>query len=309
MKVLVTSNSFGKYDPAPAEKLRKAGFEVAYNPYGRMMEEDEFIRQLQGADAVILSTEKVTRRVLDHAPDLKMISRYGVGLDNVDLEYCREKGIPVTVTKNGNSNAVAEYAVTLMLSAAKGIGASGFSARQGKWKKFNGVDLTRKTIGIIGLGAIGKEVARKLQGFEPQILAYDICYDEAFLKNYNVHKASMEELLKKSDVITLHSPSQDEKPLLSEKEFELMKDQVILINTARASLIDYDVLLSAIDSGKIFAAGLDVHEHEPEFDERLMQYENIILTPHNAAITREAVDRTSMMAVDHILTYFGKEPA
>lgn len=306
MKVLVTSNSFGKYSQVPKEKLEKNGFEVLSNPYHRMMEEDEFIEALKGVDAVILSTEKVTKRVIDESPDLKMISRYGVGLDNIDLDYCKEKNIAITVTCGGNSNAVAEFTVMLMLAAFKGVGASSCYAKNGVWKKINGLDLAEKTVGVIGLGAIGKTVIERLQGFHVHVLGYDIFYDENFVSKYNVKKASVQEILENSDVITLHIPATSDKPLLSYKEFETMKNGVTIVNTARASLIDYDALLQYLDSGKIFAAGLDVHVNEPEYDLRFAKYDNVILTPHNAAITKEATDRASMMAVDNILDYFQK---
>ncbi|MEG0737239.1 MAG: NAD(P)-dependent oxidoreductase, partial [Longicatena sp.] len=160
MKILVTSNSFGKYRQEPLEKLKSAGYEVVFNHYHRMMEEDEFIKELKDVDAVILSTEVVSKKVIDASTKLKMISRYGVGLDNVDLEYCKEKGIKVTVTKGGNSNAVAEYAIALMFAAMRGVCISAQCAKQNVWKKITGMDITGKTIGIVGLGAIGKEVAK-----------------------------------------------------------------------------------------------------------------------------------------------------
>ena len=307
MKVLVTSNSFCKYSKEPIEKLEKAGFEVVLNSYHRMMNEEEFIEQLQGVDAVILSTEKLNKTVIDAAPSLKMVSRYGVGLDNIDLEYCKEKGIPVTVTRGGNSNAVAEFAVTLILAASKGIGSSSYYAKSGVWQKFNGLDLEGKTVGVVGLGAIGKTVVKRLQGFDVKVLAYDVYYDEEFVEKYNIQKASVDEIVSKSDVITLHAPATDNKPLIGKPEFEKMKKGVVLVNTARASLIDYDELLKFLDDGTVFAAGLDVHKNEPEYDERFEKYDNVILTPHNAAITKEATDKTSMMAVNHILEYFGKE--
>lgn len=307
MKVLVTSNSFCKYSKEPIKKLEKAGFEVVLNSYHRMMNEEEFIEQLQGVDAVILSTEKLNKTVIDAAPSLKMVSRYGVGLDNIDLEYCKEKGIPVTVTRGGNSNAVAEFAVTLILAASKGIGSSSYYAKSGVWKKFNGLDLEGKTVGVVGLGAIGKTVVKRLQGFDVKVLAYDVYYDEEFVEKYNIQKASVDEIVSKSDVITLHAPATDNKPLIGKPEFEKMKKGVVLVNTARASLIDYDELLKFLDDETVFAAGLDVHKNEPEYDERFEKYDNVILTPHNAAITKEATDKTSMMAVNHILEYFGKE--
>lgn len=307
MKVLVTSNSFGKYSQQPIQDLEAAGFEVILNPYHRMMNEQEFIEQLMPVDAVILSTEVITSAVLDACPNLKMISRYGVGLDNIDLKACEERGISVTVTAGANSNAVAEYAVTLMLAASKGLGYSVTSAKQGEWRKFNGMDLDGKTIGIVGLGAIGKHVVEHLAGFHPIILAYDVYYDEAFVAEHGVQKVSLDTLLEKSDVITLHMPAKAEGALIGEDEFARMKDHAILVNTARASLVDTAALLKALESGKLFAAALDVHEHEPKYDERLLAFDNVILTPHNGAITKEATDKTSSLAVHHLLQFFGKE--
>lgn len=307
LKILVTSNSFCEYSQEPIKKLEDSGFEVIRNKYKRMMNEEEFINELKGVDALILSTETVNKKVIDSSPELKIISRYGVGLDNIDLKYCKEKGIPVTVTKGGNSNAVAEFAVTLILAASKGIGSSSYYAKNGIWKKFSGLDLERKTLGVIGLGAIGKTVVKRLQGFDLNILAYDVYYDDEFVQKYNIKKASIDEIVKNADVITLHAPAIDNKPLIGKAEFEKMKKGMVLINTARASLIDYDQLIKSLDNKTVFAAGLDVHENEPEYDNRLKKYDNVILTPHNAAITKEATDRTSMMAVDHILDFFGKE--
>lgn len=304
MKILVTSNSFGKYSQEPLEKLKSAGYEVVFNRYHRMMEEDEFIKELKDVDAVILSTEVVSKRVIDASTKLKMISRYGVGLDNVDLEYCKKKGIEVTVTKGGNSNAVAEYAIALMFAAMRGVCISAQCAKQNVWKKVTGMDITGKTIGIVGLGAIGKEVAKKLSSFETTILAYDTYYDEAFMEKYGIKKASLDSVIKEADILTLHAPSNGDKPLLSKEEFAIMKEHVVLINTARASLIDQDALMEALDNKKVYAAALDVHPHEPQFDERLFAYDNVILTPHNAAISREATDKASVMAVDNILDYF-----
>lgn len=307
MKVLVTSNSFGRYSQEPIKKLENAGFEVIRNKYNRMMDEEEFIKELNDVDAVILSTENVNKKVIDSSPKLKMISRYGVGLDNIDLEYCKEKGIPVTVTKGGNSNAVAEFAVTLILAASKGVGSSSYYAKNGIWKKFNGLDLEGKTLGVIGLGAIGKTVVKRLRGFDLNVLAYDVYYDEEFVQKYNIKKASIDEIVENADVITLHAPSIDDKPLIGKEEFGKMKKGMVLVNTARASLIDYNELMKSLDNKTVFAAGLDVHEHEPEYNEKLEEYDNVILTPHNAAITKEATDKASMMAVDHILEFFRKE--
>lgn len=306
MKVLVTSNSFGRYDPTPICRLEEAGFTVITNPYHRQMCVSELIEQITDADAVILSTESITERVLDSAKSLKIISRYGVGLDNIDLDACAKRGIPVTVTRNANSTAVAEYAVALMLAASRGIMTSSSAAKEGIWQKFNGLNLTGKCVGIVGLGAIGREVARLLQGFQVRLLAYDLLCDEAFMEEYHIEQTSLDELLVQSDIVTLHVPGEDGKALLTKERFASMKQDSILINTARASLLDYDALLTQLAAKRLFAAALDVHEHEPYFDKRLLAYENVMLTPHNAAITKEATIRTSHMAVDHILAFFAK---
>lgn len=291
----------------PTEMLKEAGFEVVFNSYHRMMNEDEFKEELKDADAVILSTEVLNKTVIDAAKKLKVVSRYGVGLDNVDLEYCKEKGIKVTITKNANSNAVAEFAISLMFAALKGLCASSGYAKQNKWRKIEGRDLTGKTVGILGLGSIGKEVAKKLKSFDVSLLAYDVYYDDAFMSQYGIRKETLENVIKQSDIITLHVPAFDERPLLSDKEFSLMKQDVVLINTARASLIDNNALIANLEKGKLFAVGLDVHPDEPHFDERLLKFENVILTPHNAAISREAIDKTSLIAVENLIKSFNEE--
>lgn len=304
MKVLITSNSFGKYSARPKEMLEEAGWEVVLNSYHRMMTEDEFKKEIQDADAVILSTEVLNKSVIDVAKKLKVVSRYGVGLDNVDVAYCREKGITVTTTQNANSNAVAEFAMALMFAALKGICVSNGYAKQSKWKKIEGRDLAGKTVGIIGLGSIGREVAKKLQSFDVTILAHDVYYDEAFVKEHGIRKATIESLVKHADIITLHAPAIDERPLLAASEFSLMKQEAVLINTARASLVDSEALIKTLEEGKLLAVALDVHPQEPQFDERLLKFENVILTPHNAAISREAIDKTSLVAVENLLKSF-----
>ena len=307
MKVLITSNSFGKYSSVPQNMLEKSGFEVIYNSYHRMMTEDEFKKEIKDVDAVILSTEVLNKSVIDYAQNLKVVSRYGVGLDNVDLAYCKKRGIKVSITKNANSTAVAEFAISLMFASLKGICISNNYAKQNKWKKVEGRNITGKTIGIIGLGSIGKEVAKKLKSFDVSLLAYDVYYDELFMKQYGIQKASLNDIVEKSDILTLHIPASDEHPLITEKEFSLMKHDAILINTARASLIDYDALIKNLAAGKLFAVGLDVHPNEPYFDERLFKFDNVILTPHNAAISREAIDRTSLIAVENLLKNFNSK--
>ena len=300
-KVLITSNSFGKYSNEAHELLLKEGYEVIYNKYKRQMSEKEFIEELNGCEAVILSTEELNKTVIDSSPMLKYVSRYGVGSDNIDLDYCELKGIKVSFALNANSEAVAEYAIALILASMKGICEVNQYARQNNWKKVTGLNLTDKTIGVVGLGSIGKLLVKKLIGFDLKVLAYDVFYDEEFVEKYDVEKVSFKELLERSDVITLHIPAMDSKPMISYEEFELMKDNVVIVNTARAALIDFDALKSNLMSGKVFSVGLDVHENEPNYDKELILYENVILTPHNAAISKEAIDKTSLIAVENLI--------
>ncbi|MGG5316106.1 phosphoglycerate dehydrogenase [Enterococcus sp. AZ072] len=300
-KVLVTSNSFGKFSKEPIEWLEKEGMEVCLNSYGRQMEEQELIQALTDVEALILSTEKITKNVLDNCPKLKVISRYGVGLDNVDLDYCRNKGVIVSVTSGANSNAVAEYTVTSMLAALKGLCYSANEAKKGQWTKLMGLDLAEKTVGVIGLGAIGKTVIQRLSGFDLNILGFDQYYDEEFCEKFQVKKASLNEIFETADVITFHIPSNSTTPILSRDNFEKLKKDVVIINTARASLIDYEALYDYLKCGKVFAAALDVHSDEPTFDKKLMELDNVILTPHNGALSKEAINRTSMAAVKNLL--------
>lgn len=300
-KVLITANSFGKFSQEPLRLLEENNFEVIFNPYGRKIEEDELIEMIHDADAVILSTEQINQKVIDAALKLKVISRYGVGLDNIDLNCCQEKGISVTVTGSANSNAVAEYTVTLMLAAMKMLSSSALKAKAGVWEKHTGIDLDGRCIGVIGLGSIGRKVVQKLSGFEVRFLGYDLVYDEGFCRKYQIEKVHLEELFQRSDVITFHIPAISDQPLLNQEMFQQLKEGAVIINTARASLIDYEALCQNLQSKKVFAAALDVHEEEPKFNEKLRGLDNVILTPHNAALSQEAIDNTSLLAVENIL--------
>lgn len=303
MKVLITSNSFGKFSQEPKKCLLNAGFEVVENHYGRMLTEAELLSEIADADAIIVSTEQLNKAVIDHAPKLKVVSRYGVGTDNIDKAYCQQKGITVTITQNANTNAVAEYTVALMLAASRKICSADHFAKQQIWTKFTGLDLYGKTVGLVGLGAIGREVAKKISAFGVNILAYDLFYHDDFVKQYGIEKVSLDELLKRSDVVSLHIPATQAHPLLNQREFELMKQDVVLVNTARASLINIDALIHNLQCKKIFSVALDVHENEPAFDRCLTLFDNVILTPHNAAVSREAVDKMSMLAVQNVLNH------
>lgn len=257
-------------------------------------------------DAVILGTEVFNRNVIDHADKLKIVSRYGVGLDKIDVEYLKEKGIALQIARNANTNSVADHTIGLMLSLCHNITRSDANIRSHVWKKPIAKDLYQSTVGILGLGAIGKAVARRLKGFDCHILAFDSYYDEAFIREYGIHKADINEIVSSSDFLTLHLPALAEfSPLLDAKAFSKMKKDAVIINTARAKLIDRQALYDALHNGQLYGYGSDVHYMEPGFDEELIACENTVLTPHIAASSEGAINRMSDIAVDHVLAYFG----
>lgn len=307
MKVLVTSNSFSCYSEEPNILLKNSGFEIVKNPYGRVMDEDEFSKIAEDADAIILSTDKLSKRVIDNAKKLKIVARYGVGLDNVDVDYLKQKNIVLTTAAGCNSSAVADYTIGLMIDVSRRISLLNSFFKRGQWKKKTGTDLWKSKVGVIGLGSIGKGVVQRLRGFECEIYAYDKYFDEKFCEDNKVKKSSLETIYKECDFITLHIPPLPEnKHLISKKELGMMKANAVIINTARASLIDNNDLADALKNGIIFGAALDVHANEPIIDKRYAELDNVILTPHCAAVSIKAVDQMSLKAAKDIVDFVKK---
>lgn len=304
MKVLVTSNSFGKFSNRATKLLEENGFEVVFNKYKRIMNEQEFIGEIEDADAVILGTEILDEAVLKRAKKLKMVSRYGVGIDNIDTDYLEENGIGLTVTKNSNNEAVADYTVALMLDVCRGISYTDRMLRTEGWKKKEGIDLCNKKVGIIGLGAIGKEVAKRVKGFNCELFAFDLFYDEVFCKQYDIKKASIEEILSEAEVITLHIPADaSAKPLINKESIKQMKNNAVLINTARLQLVDDEAIKEALNSGKLFGYGVDAQLSVGDIDTDYYTMDNVTLTPHNAAVTVEASNKMSYISAKNVVNY------
>lgn len=308
MKVLITSNSFGKFDQGPRQKMLDLGWELVNNRYHHIMNEEEMMGEVKGVDAIILGSDTVSRKVLDQADRLQIISRYGVGIDNIDLAAAKEKGIKVTVTKNCNTEAVADYTIGLMLACGRHICKVNNSLQQGNWQKETGLDLCHKRVGVCGLGAIGRQVVKRLRGFGCTILGYDAYIDEAYCRENEITIATPEEIFQKADVITLHMPGKpDGSAFIGEKELAMMKPTTVLINTARASLVDEAAILQACAKKQIYAYGTDVFANEPQFNKQFQQLDNVVLSPHNAAVSVEAVNQMSQTAVEHLLEYFQVE--
>ena len=254
---------------------------------------DELKKVIKDYDALVVrSSTKVTKDVIDAGDKLKIIGRAGVGLDNVDVEAASKKGVVVVNTPAGNTISTAEQAFTLMLSLSRNIPQADASMKRGEWerKKFMGHELYGKTLGIVGLGRIGTEVAKRALAFGMKVLAYDPYLSMERAKDLGIEPADLPTLYKNSDYITVHTPlTDDTKHMISEKEFAMMKKDVRLVNCARGGIIDEAALAVAIESGKVAGAALDVYEDEPPSKEnRLLKLDKMVLTPHLGASTEEA---------------------
>ena len=272
---------------------------------------EELLRMIPEADYLLVSGRlRIDREALEKAGRLKMIQRTGVGMDNMDLEAIREKSIPLYVNRGVNAASVAEYTLTLMLAALKRTWAVNLQMRQGIWKKqetgLQTRELAGKTVGLIGMGHIGQRVARMLIGFDTKTIYHDIVRLPAEKeRELKLEYVSWEELLQRSDIISLHcSYSPGRGSLITRKELAMMKDQVILINTARGKLICQADLEEALQSGKIAACGLDVFEEEPPAEAfPLDGLDNVLVSPHIAGLSYEAFSRMMRSAMDNIRAF------
>lgn len=304
MKVLVTSNSFDKYSDEGTRELEDNGLSVIRNRYGRVMRQEEFIGELCDADAVILSTEDLNETVLKSAPKLKVVSRYGVGIDNIDVPYLERHHIALERAVGCNNQSVADYAVGMIISVCRGMAQSASDMKNRVWKKQTGTDICGKTIGIIGLGAIGREVAKRLSGFGCKLLAYDLYYDDAFCERWNVTKVSFEDVCSSSDIITIHAPAnQDGTPLIDAAVISSFKKGVFLINTARRSLVDEKALVGALKDGGVLGYGSDAPLSMQDVTEEMRELDNVTITPHNAAVTLEASKRMSIVSARNVIKH------
>ena len=283
-------------------RLREAGLEVVERTG---MSPEELAAELaKGYEAIVVrSATKVRKAAIDAAVGLKLIVRAGVGLDNIDVEYAREKGIQVRNTPRASTDSVAELALAHMLALARSLPQATISLREGKWEKkaFKGIELSGKTLGVIGIGRIGQAVARRALCLGMRVIAFDKFVKESPLPE--VRMVSLEELLREADFITLHVPADPAGPVIGQREIALMKDGAYLINCARGGVVDEAALLSALNSGKLAGAGLDVFEEEPPTNMELLHHPKVSLTPHIGAQTKEAQARVGDEVVDILLEF------
>lgn len=302
-KVLITQPSVTGVDDPKLEALRAAGWEIRYEPTGARAKPDELLELVQGHDAVIASSETYTRAVIEQADTLKHIARWGVGFDQVDVPAATENGVIVTTTVGANDWGVADHAFALIFSLARRTVENDKLVRAGSWSRPPGRDIWRKTLGVVGLGRIGRGVAQRASGFEMKVLAYEPYPDRAFCEKWGVELTSLEDLLSRSDFVTLHAPGGEEnRHLMNAERIGLMKSTAFLVNTARGALIDEDALHAALVGGRLAGAGLDVREQEPPTDTRFNDLPNVVLTAHVAGVTVETSAAMTAMAAESIVT-------
>ena len=303
--VLITAPGVSGPDDPRLAVLRDAGWKIRTHrwPGGRPPEE-EVIELVQGNDAVIASaSEQYTRSVIQRADTLKHIARWGVGFETIDVKAASDLGVVVTTTQGSNHWAVADLAFGLILAVARRIVELDKLGRSGVWTRPPGQDVWRKTLGIVGLGRIGKGMAQRASGFEMTVLAYEPYPDMEFCKRWNVELVdNVDDLFRRCDFLTVHAPGDPENyAFVNAQRLALMKPSAIIVNTARGVLIDEDALYDALVNNRIAGAGLDVRVDEPPVDNRFEGLTNVVLTPHIAGSTVESQAVSAEMVVQSVL--------
>jgi phosphoglycerate dehydrogenase-like enzyme len=308
-KILITAESFGNLSAAALDLIAASGFpyEVRTEVESLHRGREEALLPLVGdVEGLIVGGKScITRNVIDRAAALRMISKRGVGVDNIDVLYAKTKGIVVANTPHVVHRTVADHAMALMLGLAKNLAVHDRDAREGRWAPgLWSAEVSGKTLGIIGLGLIGKSLAVRALAFDMIVVAHDPGMDERFVREHSILSVGMEELLGTSDFVSVHVPlTPGTRGLIGPRELSLMKPTAYLVNTSRGGTLDETALIDALQSGRIAGAGLDVFEREP-LPERspLRSLSNVLLTPHVASTTRECFLAMEMAAAEHAIS-------
>lgn len=307
--VLITARYFA-VDPEPVDLLEQNNCiithpEIDWTLGDANVSQSRAIELLHDADAAIISSMPITDAVLAETPRLKVIALRGVGYDSVDVESATARGIPVAVAP-GFTDSVADYVFGLLLTVARQVTLADRLVRDRRWQVLVSTNIAGKTMGIIGLGRIGKAVARRASGFDMPILAVDVVQDEAFAARYGVQYVPLDTLLRESDAVSINAPLQgDTRHLIDAQALASMKPTAFLINTSRGDLVDEAALAEALRAGRLAGAGLDVFHDEPLQDSPLRALDNVVLSPHLAAYSREGLRETGLLAARAVLAVLG----
>ncbi|MGH3929291.1 MAG: phosphoglycerate dehydrogenase [Pseudonocardiaceae bacterium] len=301
----------------PAEELGEipsllgaAGLALRCGSGRRATPTAEVIKSLDGVSAVIAGQELYTAEVFDACPELRLVVRFGVGFDTVDIDAATERGVLVATIPGTTDGGVADHALGLMIDLAHGISRHDRAMRRGEWQPQRGVDMWGATLGIVGLGRIGRAVARRALGFDMTVIAHEPYPVMEFVTEYGIELLPMDDVFTRSDFVTLHLPAMPEtERIVDAEKLALMKPTAFLINTGRGNLVDEDAVYAAVKSGQIAGAGIDAWTNEPMTEPRWAELENVVLTPHSAANTSGVWSASAVLAAEIVLQVLsGEQP-
>jgi D-3-phosphoglycerate dehydrogenase len=308
-RVLITTSPFAEADPKALRLLEAEGIAYTLNPFGRRLRKEEFEELIQPHEVVIAGTEPITDAALARAPNLRLIAHTGIGLDNIPLAAARARGIAVTYTPSAPSPAVAEFTVGQMLTLLRYTAVADRGMRSGVWNRLIGRRLSGLTVGIIGVGRVGRLVIRHLEGFTPlRILANDLITDHPFARETGLTWTDKETIFRESDIITLHVPlTRQTRHMIGRRELEMMKPEAILLNTSRGGIVDEAALAAFLRGRPNFSVAIDVFEEEP-YSGELTALENCLLSCHMASCTDDCRLQMEVEAAQEVIRYFRGEP-
>ena len=308
MKIFVSTHPFSSTSAMPMQLVKENKIELSVNEHGRKNTSEELAQDIKDAEVLVAGTEKITEEVLKNAPNLKLISRVGIGLDGIDFKLCKQYGIRVAYTPDAPTMAVAELCVGMILDLARQMTITDKNIRQGIWKRHMGTLLYGKTVGILGMGRIGKSLIHLLSPFNVNFKVYDTVPDLAYGRLHKVAFVSKDELLKTSDIISVNVPLKEEtKNYICMHELKQMQSHAIIINTARGGIVNEDDLYSALKENIIAGAGVDVFEEEP-YEGNLRELDNCLLTCHMGASTIDSRTDMEVQAIEEAIRYKNNQP-
>jgi D-3-phosphoglycerate dehydrogenase len=301
MKILASPSSIGQISLKPFELLKANGYEVVKNPFGRKLTKEETITLGKDCVGIVAGVETLDSIVIDSLPNLKCISRVGVGMDSVDISYAENKGIKVLNTPNGPTRAVAELTLGLTISLLRKIPNAHYDLKNRIWKKQTGNLLYEKKVGVLGLGSIGRMVAEMFRSLGNPVIGYDLYPDLDWAEKNNVEILGLEQLMNQCDILTIHVPgNSDGSAVLNQKELSYLKDGAFIVNVSRGGVINEHALYEMLINGKLSAAALDVFSNEP-YSGKFCDLDNVILTPHIGSYAKEGKLKMEVDAVMNLI--------
>lgn len=300
--IVVTPRSLSLGDHPLLARLREAGYQLAFPSPGRQPTRAQLQASMADAVGYLAGVERIDAALLAAAPSLRVISRNGTGVDAIDLEKAEELGITICRAEGANAEGVAELAFGLILGAARGLQAAESALKEGHWQRSKGRELEGKTLGLAGCGRIGRRVAGFALAFGMEVLAHDAFPDPRFAPPGRFAFAPLDLVLRRADYLSLHCPAlPGGRPLLDAAAFAAVKPGLVLVNTARESLVDQPALFAALDAGRVAEYAIDAFDHEPPEDWSLIRHPRVQATPHIGGFTDESIDRATAVAVDNLL--------